>query len=73
LRVHLACNTVEKKLTMAGSLAYAEMRLILARILYNFDMRLADKSKEWMKNQQTFSLRDKPKLWVHLIPRKDSV
>lgn len=30
-----------------GSLAYAEMRLILARVLWNFDMELDPSSLEW--------------------------
>ncbi|KFX86931.1 hypothetical protein O988_09454, partial [Pseudogymnoascus sp. VKM F-3808] len=29
------------------SLAYAEMRLILARLLWNFDLKLVDDSKDW--------------------------
>jgi hypothetical protein len=52
------------------SLAYAEMRLILARILYNFDMKLAEQSKGWME-QRAWSLWDKPDLWVYLVPRRD--
>ncbi|KAL4864350.1 cytochrome P450 [Aspergillus spectabilis] len=31
------------------NLAYAEMRLILARILYNFDLRIAEDSLQWTK------------------------
>jgi len=55
------------------SLAYAEMRLILARILYNFDLTLSEESQDWMKGQRMFSLWDKPDLWVHLNLREGSV
>lgn len=48
------------------SLAYAEMRLILARILYNFDIRLADESRRWMADQKAYILWAKPPLWVYL-------
>ncbi|RYP71152.1 hypothetical protein DL769_004740 [Monosporascus sp. CRB-8-3] len=50
------------------NLAYAEMRLILARIVYDFDMRLADDSKDWIKRQKTFSLWDRIPLNVYLTP-----
>ncbi|KAI1075503.1 cytochrome P450 [Whalleya microplaca] len=50
------------------NLAYAEMRLILARVIYNFDMTLADESRGWMKNQKAYSLWDKPPLYMHLTP-----
>ncbi|KAK6067808.1 cytochrome P450 (isotrichodermin C-15 hydroxylase) [Seiridium cupressi] len=38
------------------NLAYAEMRLILARIIYDFDLKLADESKEWINRQKAFPL-----------------
>ena len=43
------------------------MRLILARIIYNFDMRLVDESLKWL-DQQTYVLWNKPKLEVYLTP-----
>lgn len=50
------------------SLAYAEMRLIMARIVYDFDMKLADDSKDWIKRQRAFSLWDRIPLNVYLTP-----
>ncbi|RYO91199.1 hypothetical protein DL763_005069 [Monosporascus cannonballus] len=50
------------------NLAYAEMRLILARVVYDFDMKLADDSKNWIKRQKTFSLWDRIPLNVYLTP-----
>ncbi|KAL8413125.1 hypothetical protein RB596_009612 [Gaeumannomyces avenae] len=49
------------------NLAYSEMRLILARLLYSFDLELVDKDKDWF-DQKTFVLRDKPALNVYLTP-----
>ncbi|RYP68304.1 hypothetical protein DL770_008467 [Monosporascus sp. CRB-9-2] len=50
------------------NLAYAEMRMILARIVYDFDMKLADDSKDWIKRQKAFGLWDKIPLNVYLTP-----
>jgi hypothetical protein len=45
------------------------MRLILAKIVYNFDMELADKDFDWLK-QKAGTLWQKPPLNVYLTPRK---
>ncbi|KAK7918034.1 cytochrome p450 [Apiospora marii] len=52
------------------NLAYAEMRLILAKIVYNFDMRIADESRGWLVGQKAFTVWDKPPLQVYLTPVK---
>jgi cytochrome P450 len=48
------------------SLAYAEMRLILAKLLFSFDLELVDKERQWMRDQKVFTLWDKPSLMVRL-------
>ncbi|KAI2643135.1 putative cytochrome P450 monooxygenase [Xylaria nigripes] len=50
------------------NLAYAEMRLILAKIVYNFDITIADESRRWLHNQRAYSVWDKPDLFIHLTP-----
>jgi cytochrome P450 len=50
-------------------LAYAEIRLILARLLFNFDMELCDESKDWL-NQKTYLVWQKPALMVRLRNRE---
>lgn len=49
------------------SLAYVEMRVILARMIFNFDMELAEPEKDWL-DQDAFFLWDKPALNVKLTP-----
>ncbi|KAI1209013.1 cytochrome P450 ClCP1 [Annulohypoxylon truncatum] len=50
------------------NMAYAEMRLILARIIYNFDMVIADDSRDWVKIQKAYTLWKKPALNIHMKP-----
>jgi cytochrome P450 len=50
------------------NLAYVEMRLILARLVWNFDVELCKGSEEWNK-QKTFLLWEKPELNVKLTLR----
>ncbi|KAJ6109331.1 cytochrome P450 monooxygenase [Penicillium sp. IBT 16267x] len=49
-------------------LAYSEMRLILALIIFNFDMKIADESRDWIK-QRNFLMWEKGPLKVYLTPR----
>lgn len=44
------------------------MRLILARVLFNFNMRLADDSRTWIEDQKVYSLWRKNPLNVYLTP-----
>ena len=46
------------------------MRLILASILFNFDMKLAEESTGWLNNQLVHFLWVKPPLKVHMTPVK---
>ncbi|KAF3009994.1 hypothetical protein E8E13_011362 [Curvularia kusanoi] len=46
-------------------MAYHEMRLILTKLLYNFDLELCPESENWA-NQKTFSLWEKHPLMVKL-------
>jgi len=51
------------------NLAYAEMRLILARVLWNFDLELHPDSANWLP-QKVWLLFEKPSLYVKLMPRR---
>ncbi|KAJ9194590.1 hypothetical protein DTO164E3_7257 [Paecilomyces variotii] len=52
---------------LGRNLAYSEMRLILALIVFNFDIRLSDDSCNWIQ-QKNFLMWQKPPLKVHLTP-----
>lgn len=51
------------------SLAYVEMRFILARLIFNFNMRLDDSSKQWIERQRAYPLWARIPLSVYLEPR----
>ncbi|KAI9659484.1 MAG: hypothetical protein M1821_001742 [Bathelium mastoideum] len=57
------------------NLAYAEMRLILAKLLWNFDLTLDERKMEecgienWL-NQRAFTLWEKPPLWMKFTIRE---
>ncbi|PGH01390.1 hypothetical protein AJ79_07931 [Helicocarpus griseus UAMH5409] len=51
---------------LGRNLAYTEMRLILARLIYNFDMKLAPECADWMRKQRVFLFWTKGALKVHL-------
>ncbi|KAI9150878.1 Isotrichodermin C-15 hydroxylase [Paramyrothecium foliicola] len=52
------------------NLAYAEMRLILARLLWNFEFELVDpKDKDWIYGQPMYGLWEKPPLKIRLSHR----
>lgn len=43
-----------------------EMRIILARMVWNFNMELCEESQAWAPDQKVFILYDKPDLMVRL-------
>ncbi|KGO64160.1 Cytochrome P450 [Penicillium expansum] len=51
------------------NLAYVEMRIILARMVFNFDMELDQPEEDWA-DQECFLLWEKPKLMMKLKPRR---
>lgn len=50
------------------SLAYMEMRLILARLLYNFDFTLSEPGRDWIDDQRCFGLWEKVPLMMNVVP-----
>ncbi|KAF9694889.1 hypothetical protein EKO04_006712 [Ascochyta lentis] len=51
---------------LGKNLAYAEMRLILAKLLWTFDVELVRPEMDWMEEQRVFALWEKPPLEVKL-------
>lgn len=66
---YLSFSSVHLAISNENSLAYTEMRLILARVIYNFDMKLADDSKDWIGQQKIYMMWEKKPLNVYLTPR----
>lgn len=48
------------------SLAYAEMRLIMARVLFEFDLELHPDSRDWAERQKEYILWEKLPLKIRL-------
>lgn len=46
------------------------MRIILARMIFNFDITLDERSKDWESDLNVFILWEKMPLYVHLTPRR---
>lgn len=50
------------------NLAYAEMRVILARLIWNFDIELCEESRNWVEGIKVFMIYQRPPLNVMLKP-----
>jgi cytochrome P450 len=50
------------------NLAFAEMRLILARLVWNFDMEHTEESRNWMKDKKIWFTFEKRPMMVNLRP-----
>ncbi|KAF4916373.1 Cytochrome P450 monooxygenase 1 [Colletotrichum viniferum] len=50
------------------NLAYSEMRMVLARVIFDFDMALAPGNGDWIKQQRAYGLWDRVPLNVYLKP-----
>lgn len=48
------------------NLAYGEMRTILTKLLWSFDLELDERSRGWIDKQRVFLLWEKPELWVKI-------
>lgn len=44
------------------------MRLILANLIYSFDLKLVDESKEWIEKQRAYPLWARAPLYVYVEP-----
>ena len=55
-------------LTYCGRLAYAEMRLVIARLAWQFEIELVDKETDWMDQEVYWSWK-RPALMVRLRER----
>ncbi|KXH53894.1 cytochrome P-450 [Colletotrichum salicis] len=51
------------------SMAYAELRIILAKLIWNFDLELMDESKQWTSRQRIYLIWQKVPLLVRCKDR----
>ncbi|KAF2768082.1 cytochrome P450 monooxygenase [Teratosphaeria nubilosa] len=51
---------------LGKNLAYAEMRLILAKLIWTFDLEMDPSSENWVQRGRVFTLWEKPELAVRL-------
>lgn len=63
--VHVA--VLRTLLTIFLSLAYHEMHIIFATVLWHFDLELCSESESWI-DQKVYTLWSKPELWVKFRP-----
>jgi len=53
---------------LGKSLAYVEMKIILARVIWNFDLELREESLGWLEGQRFYVVAERPELMVRLKP-----
>ncbi|KAI5456837.1 cytochrome P450 [Mariannaea sp. PMI_226] len=53
---------------LGKSLAYVELRLLLTRIIFKFDMKLSNESTSWEQKSNVYLSWEKGPLMVHLFP-----
>jgi hypothetical protein len=46
------------------------MRLIMARMVWNYDIEIAEESIDWAKSCKCYIAFEKVPLYIHLKPRK---
>lgn len=63
--------SVTRIMTNFQSLAYHEMRIILANVLWRFDFELCPESEGWT-DQKVWIVWEKPALMVKLKPRTET-
>jgi hypothetical protein len=54
---------------MVSSLAYVEARLILTKLVFNFDLELCPESRSWI-NQEMYVNWEKPPLFINIRDRQ---
>ncbi len=62
--------SIGPRMCIGVNLAYMEMRIILAKIVYSFDWALTE-DFDWIKSSKLFQLWTKPKLSVHFTSAKN--
>jgi len=69
-RVVLQLFAVGSRNCIGRNLAYVEVRYILTKVLFNFDLELAEAMSGNWADQKTYSLWEKTSLWVKVSSRQ---
>jgi hypothetical protein len=51
-------------------MAWIELRIIAAKLVFEFDFEIMDKSMDWNQENQCFTLWQKPDLYVYATAAK---
>ena len=46
------------------------MRVVMARMVFDFDMELSERSKNWLKEAKVYTIWKKTELFLRLTPVK---
>ncbi|PTB65098.1 cytochrome P450 [Trichoderma citrinoviride] len=65
--------SVGPRVCIGKNLAYAEMRLILAKLIWRYDIELLDESIGWDVKSKVYIGYQKPPLYIRLKPRAQKV
>lgn len=71
MKVQALWSSQAPPLTLLRRFAYSEMRLILSRLIYNFDFELCVESQNWIDQEAYFAWKKGP-LMVRLSERDSS-
>lgn len=52
------------------NLAYIEMRLVLAKLIWHFDFELTEEGKNWVEKQYVYTVWEKIPLMIKLHPAR---
>ena len=53
-------------------MAYAELRLVVAKMIFNFDFVIDERCEGWEERIEHHTLFGRPELWVKLVPVGES-
>ena len=56
---------------LGKNLAYAELRLMFTKMIWNFDWKLDARSEGWVERIEHHTLLARPELWVNLTPVRE--
>lgn len=63
-------EVIEQLLTLLRNrLAWAELRITMAKLLWHFDFELASPDEDWWNKQRTYLIWERLPLMVNLKPR----